>query len=159
MKTKLLYFLLALLIITNLAMVFMLIKKPHKQKKGRGNFLVKELQFDNLQKEQFLFLDNKHRETMDGFDREIKNAKNILFNSFSKPNSSSDSISKKIGVLEGKKEQEVFTFFSNVRRICTAEQAADFDLIIKKLLHKRGRNHPPRGKRMSPPEREGMPPR
>ena len=150
MKTKLLYFLLATLIITNIALLFMLIKKPHQQKKDGGNFLVKELQFDENQRERFRFFDSQHRETIMGFDEEIRASKDILFSSFSKLNFSSDSISKRIGKLEGEKEQEIFTFFKQVRKICTEKQALKFDKLIKEALHQKGRK-PPKGGMRPPP--------
>ena len=151
MKTKLFYFLLAILIITNIALLFMLIKKPHQQKKDGGNFLVKELQFDENQRERFRFFDGQHRETIMSFDEEIRTSKDILFNSFADSSFSSDSISKRIGTLEGEKEQEIFTFFKHVRNICTEEQVLKFDKLIKKALHKKGGKPPKDG--MRPPPR------
>lgn len=156
MKTKLLYFLLALLIITNSVMIFMLIKKPHHQTKGGRDFIVQELQFDKNQRERFYFLDSQHRETMENFDVEIRQSKDVLFNSFSKANFSSDSISKRIGTLEGEKEQEFFTFFREVRKICKPEQASVFDKIIKSALHQKGNKPSRSGERGR--GREGHPP-
>ncbi len=65
-------------------MLFMLITKPHQQKKAKDNFLVTTLQFDEDQIERFRFLEQHHRDKMRGMDREIMDAKDILFNSFSK---------------------------------------------------------------------------
>lgn len=151
MKIKLLYLLLATLIITNGAMVFMLINKPHQQKKGKENFLVTALQFDEGQIERFDFFEEEHRETMKSFDREIRQSKEVLFNSFSIPNFSSENLSKKIGQLEGQKEQELFVFFKQVRTICKPEQVVKFDRIIKKALHRKGGKPPEEGKRPPPP--------
>ena len=121
----------------------MLIKKPHQQKKDSGNFLVKELQFDENQKERFRFFDDQHREAMMNFDHEIRASKDVLFSSFSDSTFSSDSISKRIGELEGEKEQEIVAFFKQVRKICTEEQILKFDELIKKALHKKGGMRPP----------------
>lgn len=152
MKTKLLYVLLITLLITNAVLLFMLVKKPHQPKKDGRNFLVQELKFDETQREQFHFLDRQHKENMMSYDQQIRQSKDVLFNSFSNPNFSSDSISKKIGELEGKKEQEIFTFFKQVREICTPEQVGKFDKIIKKALHKKDKK-PPRKGDMPPPPR------
>ncbi|MGB0879272.1 MAG: Spy/CpxP family protein refolding chaperone [Polaribacter sp.] len=150
MKAKLFYTLLITLLITNAVLLFMLVKKPHQPKKGERNFLVKELKFDETQREQFHFLDRQHKENMMSYDHQIRQSKDILFNSFSNIKFSSDSISKRIGVLEGKKEQEIFTFFKQVREICTPKQVGKFDKIIKKALHKKHRRPPRRGN-MPPP--------
>ncbi len=151
MKQKLLYIFLILLVIMNVALLFMLIKKPHKQPRPSRNFLAKELQFDEDQIERFRFLDQEHRHFMRRFDDDIKRSKDFLFNSFSKPNFSSDSIIKKIGILEAEKEQEVFTFFKQVRKLCTEEQAKKFDKVIKNALHKQRRRPP--GRRGNRPPR------
>lgn len=129
----------------------MLIKKPHQQKKDGGSFLIKELQFDENQTERFRFFDRQHREAMMNLDHKIRASKDVLFNSFSDSNFSSDSISKIIGTLESEKEQEVVAFFKQVRKICTEVQVAKFDKLIKKAIHKKGRK-PPRGG-MRPPSR------
>ena len=131
----------------------MLINKPHQQKKEGGNFLVKELQFDENQRERFRFFDSQYREIMMNLDHEIRASKDVLFNSFSDSNFSADSISKRIGELEGEKGQEMFTFFKQVRNICTEEQALKFDKVIKKALHKKGEKPTGRGMRPPPPPR------
>jgi len=128
----------------------MLVKRPHQQQKAGRDFMVKELQFNQNQTERFRFLSHQHRETMKEFDDEIKQFKDILFNSLSKVHFSSDSISNKIGALEAEKEKELFAFFRELRKICSAEQVSIFDSLIKKALLKKGRK-PPRERRRHPP--------
>lgn len=154
MKTKLLYFLLATLILTNAGMLFMLITKPHQQKKAKDNFLVTTLQFDEDQIERFRLLEQDHRDKMRGMDSEIMDAKDILFNSFSKEGVFSDSIAKRIGELHGLKEKEVFAFFKQVRTICTSEQLQNFDELIQHAMHKSAPNILKKeGRRPPPPPR------
>ena len=161
MKSKLLPILLFLLMLLNGVLIFMLINKPHEKRKDRPerNFLTEQLQFSDTQKEQFVELDKLHRVNMMGIDKAIKEQKDVLFNSFSKENFNLDSLTNKIGFLEGKKEAEVFSFFHKVRTLCNLNQAKKFDKIIKKAL-KGGERRPPREGRMPPAEGErNHPPR
>ena len=59
MKSKLLPLLLVVLIALNGVLIFMLIKKPHQNKKVRTekNFLLQQLQFSESQESKFLILD------------------------------------------------------------------------------------------------------
>ena len=153
MKSKLLPILLFLLILLNGVLIFMLVKKPHENRKNgpERSFLMEQLQFSDTQKEQFIEFDNAHRNVMMRIDRNVKEQKDVLFNSFQKENFNIDSLTNVIGLLEGKKEAEVFIFFSKVRTLCNSNQTIKFDKIIKKAL-KRGDRKPPKDRRMPPPE-------
>jgi len=153
MKSKLLPVLLILLIILNGILIFMLLKKPQENKRHsqERNFLLRELQFTEHQKDKFLSFDAVHRENMMHFDQQIRRQKKVMFNSFSKGLTSIDALSILIGELTRKKEVEVFRFFKSVRKICTKEQQTKFDKIISKAL-KSGKNGPPKGRRKLPPK-------
>ncbi|MEO9571659.1 MAG: hypothetical protein ABJH82_08110 [Polaribacter sp.] len=159
MKSKLLPIILFLLIVLNGVLIFMLINKTHENKQPRPerNFLTEKLNFTNSQKEQFMQFDNMHRERMQEIEQSIMKYKDELFNSFQKEGYNIDSLSTKIGLLEGKKDVEIFNFFGKVRSLCTKEQVLKFDKIIKQAL-KGGQNRPPR-EGMNHPRRDGeMPP-
>ncbi|MGY8940268.1 MAG: hypothetical protein ACKVK4_09830 [Flavobacteriales bacterium] len=153
MKSKLLPVLLILLIILNGILIFMLLKKPQENKRHsqERNFLLRELQFTEHQKDKFLSFDAVHRENMMHFDQQIRRQKKVMFNSFSEGLTSIDALSILIGELTRKKEVEVFRFFKSVRKICTKEQQTKFDKIISKAL-KSGKNGPPKGRRKLPPK-------
>lgn len=153
MKSKLLPILLFLLLILNGVLIFMLVKKPHERVENRAgrNFLTSQLEFTESQTKDFIALERRHRNTMMKIDENIKRTKDILFNSFSKDDFKLDSIANEIGFLQTKKEIEVFTFFSKVRKLCTKEQMIKFDKIIKEALHG-GDRRPPRDGRMPPPQ-------
>jgi hypothetical protein len=161
MKPKILPILLFFLIVLNGVLIFMILKKPHENRhpNSERNFLTEQLQFSDTQKSKFIELDQKHRALMEALDEEIKENKDVLFNSFSQENFNIDSLTNKIGLLEGKKDSEVFNFFKKVRKLCNSEQISNFDKIIKKAL-KGGDRMPPRDGRLPPPpDSEGMPPR
>lgn len=131
----------------------MLLKKPQENKRHsqERNFLLRELQFTEHQKDKFLSFDAVHRENMMHFDQQIRRQKKVMFNSFSEGLTSIDALSILIGELTRKKEVEVFRFFKSVRKICTKEQQTKFDKIISKAL-KSGKNGPPKGRRKLPPK-------
>ena len=155
MKSKLLPVLLFLLILLNGFLIFMLVQKPHEKQQNRPerNFLIEQLQFTKSQKDNFLKLDRIHRDAMLDIDRKIIDNKDVLFNSFSKENFNVDTITSKIGALQAKKEVEVFTFFSKVRKLCTEKQVVKFDKIINQALNF-GDNRPSRKGNDRPPPRE-----
>ncbi|WP_339662327.1 hypothetical protein [uncultured Polaribacter sp.] len=156
MKTKLLPVLLILLIVLNGVLIFMLINKPHQNlgSQQERNFLIEALQFSDNQKEEFISLDNLHKENMMSFENEVRKTKDLLFNSFSDETANIDSLSTVIGAIQTKKELEVFRFFKSVRKICNKEQQEKFDKIINKAI--RGGSQ---GQEQGPPPREGgMPP-
>ncbi len=149
MKSKLLPILVVILMLMNGVLIFMLLKKSHVNNRSpqERNFLVKELQFTELQNDKFLSFDTVHRENMLRLDQQIRKQKDILFNSFSDGVINIDSLGLLIGGLAGKKDIEVFRFFQAVRKICTQGQQEKFDKIINKAL-KAGKKRPPRGRRM-----------
>ena len=153
MKSKLLPVLLVILMLLNGILIFMLIKKPQENKRHpqKRNFLIRELQFTDNQKDKFLSFDTLHRENMMRFDQQIRRQKDVMFNSFSESLTNIDSLSLLIGELTRKKEVEVFRFFKSVRKICTKDQQAKFNKIISKAL-KGGKNGPPKGRRILPPK-------
>ena len=153
MKSKLLPVLLVILMLLNGVLIFMLIKKPHENKRHpqERDFLIMELKFTNNQKDKFLSFDTLHRENMMRFDQQIRRQKDVIFNSFSESLTNIDSLSLLIGELTRKKEVEVFRFFKSVRKICTKDQQAKFDKIISKAL-KGGKKGPPKVRRIPPPK-------
>jgi len=152
MKQKILYILLISLLIINSLLLFLLIKKPHEKREGpKRDFIAIELKFDQNQKEEFKNLDGIHRRFMRSLDEKIKEHKEILFHSFGNDIFNLDSITKEIGKLEAEKERTLFTFFSQVRVLCSASQKENFDAIIEKAL-KGGEKRPPREGNGHPPK-------
>jgi hypothetical protein len=153
MKSKLLKVLLILLVFLNGVLIFMLIKKPHENRRPNPhrNFLTEQLNFTESQKEGFTELDEVHRGFMANIHEKVREKKDALFTSFSDKNFNPDLISTEIGILEGKKEAEIFRFFSEVKKLCTQKQAELFDQIIEEAI-KEGKRRPSNNGRMPPPE-------
>ncbi len=151
MRKKILYTFFIILLIANSVLLYMLIEKPHKKGGSNDNYLTKELQFNEVQEEKFQFFDEEHRRQMQKIEKQIRASKKLLFNSFSDTTFSPITITERIGELETKKEQELYAFFKEVRKLCDENQAKKFDQIIKKALHKRGPKG--RGPNRRPPPR------
>lgn len=161
MKTKLLPIAILLLLLLNGVLVFMLIKEPNHQipKKTHRNFLIEQLDFSEHQKDVFLKLDKVHRQKMNSFDFEIRRNKDLLFNSFDNEDFSSSEFIAAIGKLNTHKEQETYSFFKQVRKLCNEDQKIKFDEIIKKALKGGMRPRPPMVRpNHSPMDREMLPP-
>lgn len=157
MKSKLLPIILFLLILLNGVLIFMLVKKPQNRfnQKSKSNFLTQELQFSEDQTMQFNEFERIHRDVMMEIEEQVREQKDVLFNSFQKEGINLDSLTTKIGLLQGDKDLEVYVFFKKVRTLCTLEQSEKFDKIIKKAL--RGGQRGPGGE--GGPTNEGdMPP-
>ncbi|QXP68104.1 Spy/CpxP family protein refolding chaperone [Polaribacter sp. AHE13PA] len=159
MKSKLLPILLILLLLLNGVLIFMMVKKPHENQRinPTRNFLTEQLSFTETQKASFKTLDVAHRQVMRGLEDQLKDQKDILFDSFNKKDFKIDSLTTKIGLLQAKKDAEVFSFFKQVREICTADQVQKFDKIIKEAI-RGGDRMPPNDGNMPPPGNERMPP-
>ena len=154
MKKKILYLFLTVLVIINLVLLFMILKKPLKKSHPqKSSFITEELQFTEDQKDRFFALDRMHRDKMRSMDNELRDLRAQLFRSFHQPNFSTDSIVQKMGEIEASKQKELFTFFREVRKLCDKNQVKRFDNIIDRVLHQRGPKPPDRDREMPPSSR------
>lgn len=151
MRKKILYAFLIIMLIINGVLLYMIIDKKLNRGPSKGQtFLTEELNFSESQRADFLSLDREHRRKMMQMDKELRDLRELLFSSFNKTNVSIDSITMKMGDLEEQKQGELFSFFSDVRKLCGEDQAKKFDEIIKDVLQKRGARGP-KGNKHGPP--------
>lgn len=156
MGKKILYAFLIVLLIVNGVLLYMIIDKKMGKGPSKGQtFLTEQLNFSQEQKDAFFKLDGEHRKRMMHVDDQLKDLREILFQSFDKEKSFSDSISVKIADLETDKISELYSFFGSVRELCSEDQVKKFDEIIQEVLHRRGPKGP-KGKpnRLPPPPQE-----
>ena len=151
----LLYILLIFLIIVNAFFLYNYLgngeKEDAPEPKRPGNFLAKELGFDELQKEQFRALGKEHHQNMRGLSEGIRALKDDLFKGLSDAslkNVNIDSIAALIGEKEKAKDLEVFRHFRSVQELCNDKQKEKFSNIINDALRKGDGNQ-------RPPSREG----
>lgn len=150
-----LYILLLFLIIVNGFFLFNYLGMEEKDEtngpKRPGNFLVKELDFDESQREQFRELGKKHHHRMRGLSEDIRGLKDELFQGLSDTSLMDvniDSIASLIGEKETAKDLEVFRHFKQVQELCNDKQKEKFSDIIKDALRRGAIDQgPPRGGR------------
>lgn len=151
MKKKILYTFLILMLIVNAVLLYLIIDKQSRKVPPRGQtFLTEELNFSEDQKDQFLALDRVHRDKMMEMDEELDQLRKLMFNSFDSNNLSIDTLTMKMGDIEADKQNELFSFFTKVRKLCDEDQQKKFDEIIQEVLHRRGPK-PPKGDHKGPP--------
>lgn len=124
----------------------MLLKKPHERSVGAGDFLINRLGFSIEQQKEFEDINNKHHTIMMGFDEIIGGLKNETFEIISNNEEIDASLSYKIGMYEGKKQEEIFRFLAEIRMICNEKQLGDFDDIFNEILSSKepsDRHRPP----------------
>lgn len=147
-KNLLLYILLGFLVLMNGFFLFKHFGSSNQndhQKPAPGNFIVKQLDFDATQSQQFEKLEIAHREKMDAILDDIKASKDALLDKLFDETDSDlevDFITTEIANNEKIKEAEVFRFFKAVSEICNEKQKEEFKSIIKDALRRQG---PPPG--------------
>ena len=145
-KNLLLYILLGFLIVMN---GFFLFKhfgtsdQSDRQRPAPGDFIAKQLEFDDAQIQKFESIDMAHREKMNAILEDILESKDALFDkAFDETANEAeiDSIISQIASKEKAKELQSIQFFKSVVEICNENQKVRFKTIIKDAL---GRQGPP----------------
>jgi periplasmic protein CpxP/Spy len=162
-KNKLLTGLVILLLIANITTIIMLIvgmRKNHVAENALqpSEYLIKELDFNDAQKEQYKLLITDHRKHTKAIRDEIKTEKDIFYALLSKEqisDSIKNDITEKIASLNTRLDNVTFDHFKAVRKICTPVQQLQFEQVIKEVI--RMMNRPaPRGQRPPPGARDNL---
>ena len=145
-KNKILYVLLAFLIIANGFFLYDYLGKPDRNglRNNSQQFIVKELNFNADQMQEFKEIGKDHRERMMKLDQEDKKLKDQLFSKISEKNViplEIERITSLIGENRKNKDLEVFNHFRAIQKICNDLQKQKFKKFVMDALHK---NSPPR---------------
>lgn len=152
--------------ILSIALFWMKDSKPQtmQQPKIPAEFLIKELQLNAQQQQQFEVLKREHQDASGTLRKEIKDAKEELFDLL-KTGGAADTVKqsavRKISLLTEKLDLVTFNHFEKVRAICSSSQQKRFDKIIKLVTKMMGQQGAPRPSDKIPPRREfedGRPP-
>jgi hypothetical protein len=154
MKNNFLLWLVALLVIANLASITVFwLGRTDRRPPPAGNasqYLIKELEFNENQKNSYLKLVSGHRRMAEGYRQEIRKAKDNFFDLLQEP-SVSDTTKQRalheISIQTESLDALTFDHFKKVRALCTPEQKEKFDNIIHEVLNLMagpppGGNHP-----------------
>lgn len=127
---------------------------PVTPRSGVLDFLVKELQFDSVQKQKLMQLREKHQQQIMDIRKENRELKDAFFELLQQPDIADSAVEKAAQAsLVYDVQAEIFTFrhFQQIRSMCSDAQKKKFDAIIKQVL-----------RMMAPPQRGGpqrQPPR
>ena len=142
-KIKMLYGLVAILVIINMSVIgFMLMHRPpHGDGRGPGGLIIREFKFDEAQQKKFKLLKRDHHAAMMRIGDQEHDLHNALFRSLSDTNAVSialaDSLIREIAAGEIEKETITYRHLSEVRQMCTPMQQKTFDdMIAKAMAHK-----------------------
>lgn len=138
-KNKWLLWAVIILIIANVALLATIWLFHHRQTRhvSPAEFLVKELKFDDKQKDQLHQLANEHHRQAEKIQMQIRDARDSFFQMLKQPEIN-DSAKKIMSANIAAKLQELdlltFDHFKQVRSICSPDQQKKFDEIIQNVL-------------------------
>lgn len=160
MKNKLLTWLVVLLLVANAATIafFWLgrTKQPPGPQGSARDFLVKELNLDAKQQEQFSEMVKEHRSSAEQIRPQIRKAKEAFFDLLKQPGISDSqklAAAKQVSVQTEALDMLTFAHFQKLRAICNPAQQQKFDVIIHDIIRTMGQPRPP----MRPGDRPGPP--
>lgn len=110
-------------------------RPAHKGPKESGNFIVKQLKFNETQLQQFNTLEENHHNAMKAIGDDVKSLKDDLFQKISATTvneSSIDSVIHLISEKEELKEKEMFNRLRGIYELCDEQQKERFSEIIQK---------------------------
>ncbi len=131
---------------------------------GAADFLVKELGFDSVQKQQLQSLILEHRMQVAEVRRNNREAKDSFFSLLKEPNIDDATLAVAVrNATQPDQLMEIHTFrhFQKIRALCTDVQKRKFDTIIHEVLRMNappGNGGPPPFRGDGPPRGEGPPP-
>jgi Spy/CpxP family protein refolding chaperone len=113
---------------------------PGGSPRDRIRFLMRELHFNENQREQFDVLFESHQQKMEKIKMRGKELHDLMFDELAITNESnkSDSLINLIGENRKSGEKELFKHLSEVRTLCNEKQKGKFDRIIKGALGRMG---------------------
>lgn len=148
---RLLLGLVIILLVANAATLsFLWLGRPSARPPGGGasNFLIKELQLNEGQQQQYQKLVIEHREGANELRSKIRSAKERMFDLIKEPNTSDSTkqqIAKEVSSYSMELELLTLHHFEKVRTICTPEQQKKFDAILHEIASMMGNPKPPIG--------------
>lgn len=152
-RNRTLIFIIALLLITNLALLaytFVFSKKHpfDREREGFTGALKNEVGFSDSQLEQFKQLKEKHWSSAKTDMEQIRKIKQRLFDLTKQPvvaDSTVALLADSIAILQKGAEIKAFHHFKATRAICTPEQQPKYDSLMTKIIRqgRSGRPVPP----------------
>ncbi len=150
-KSKILIAIIGILLIANIALVSFFLLKKDERKHGKrmdrktviGNFLKKEIGFNDAQMQQYDSMSTWHSKYMKTMFETNRNSKDKQFKELTTANFSDsvmNTIADQSAASQKALELQMFNHLKQVRALCTQEQLPKFDSLFVKVLNKRGQD-------------------
>jgi periplasmic protein CpxP/Spy len=147
-KNKILILLVAVLLLTNIAMLYFFLNKPQHSKGGRAGreaamsaFLEKEIGFSPQQLQQYDSLGKIHRGKMSAVFDTMRTAKEQMLKGLAADNFTDAAMVQAAELSAGKQremELAMLQHFKSIRNLCTPAQQPKFDSLYYKMMWRRG---------------------
>ncbi len=151
-KNKLLIFLIAGLLISNILLVVFMIKgrgpghhgPPPPHHGGPRDLIIERLHFDEAQVQQFEKLIQEHQKNLRTEDEALQNIKTTLYSNLKSEENKvvTDSLINSMVVIQNKIEHIHYSHFEDIKKLCKPEQLEDFNEFASELSRLFG---PPKG--------------
>lgn len=137
-----------LLLITNIALVAMMVLGKGKKEKKNGReqafeMMVKELDMTEAQQKEYKLLKDEHMKDSKPLFDSLRSARNAFF-ALVKDSTASDSTlavySQRISERQAAIDKNIFAHFRRVRNLFTPEQQPKFDTFVQKMMQRRRDN-------------------
>ena len=146
-KNKILLITVVVLLLTNIAMLFLFLNKGPEKRDPRGGreammteFLKNEIGFSPQQLQQYDTLSKQHREKAKASFDEMRNSKSALLKDLGS-NAFSDSAiiiaAGKSSDMQKQMEIKMLQHFKEIRNLCTPEQQPKFDSLFYKVWNRK----------------------
>lgn len=144
-KVKILSISVVALILLNLCVLIYIAQKPTqpppfengtpRDENNPGHIIIKKLQFNKAQIDQFNALKNQHRLQIKQFNAAIKQTKTFLYQSISKDTDKnySDSLIERLGSLQVDIERTHYQHFQSIKAMCTPDQQERFKALMEEI--------------------------
>lgn len=145
-RNKVLLALVAILLLTNLALVaFFVMKKEPPKKEERPNrssvmrgLLKDSVGFNDEQLTRFDSIKAQHESTLKPLFENTREAKLSYYKQMSKPEDTAalNAAGDLIGETQKAVDAAFFTYFQNIRAICTPQQLTSYDSVVQRVVRK-----------------------
>ena len=152
-KNKLLIFLVAGLLISNILLVVFIMKgrgpghggPPPHHHGGPRDLIIERLHFDETQVQAFEKLIHEHRKAINAQDEALLNIKTTLYNNLKSEENKSvtDSLINAMVAIQNKIEHVHYSHFTDIKKLCRPEQLKDFNELATELAGIFGPPPPP----------------
>lgn len=127
------------LMIMNGVLLYLVLKKPNERRRPPRELIANQLNFNEIQTQEFQKIEREHHRKMRSIDGGIRASRDYLFSNISNSGFSEqkrDSVIQVIANFQMEKEKELFTNFKQIENLCNEEQKMKLEMIVSKALRR-----------------------